>query len=345
MRIDTTLRSVLTIAIGVVLLALGIVLAVTTERGVQSYQTALQDHGGAVLDLGSNAEPSPNLQGKVVRLSGTPRVVESPYDADFNQQAATPVLTRHVEMFQWHELRMGDSATYELDWADTPQDSSRFTQPAGHANPGPFPIHGKRFDAGRVELDGFKLDAALVNALPGSEPFAPDVKSLPSNLAASFSLYRGALVTSATPGDPRLGDLRVSWSTVPLREITVIASVDGDELVPVPNADDGMGYEVDVGDSTLLDMRPDMAAQPSPMSTWLRRVLAFVLIVSGARLVMARDVQRIENPRAMFRHGLWAVGVYAALMLPWSKWIAAAWVVAILIEYGVRLWRRRATRH
>jgi hypothetical protein len=342
MRIDTLPRGLLVIAAGAVLLMLGIVLAVCTEHGLAAYQAALRQHGGAVLDLGSDAEPRPDLQGKVVRISGTPRVVESPYDADFNQQDATPVLTRQVQMFQWRELRLGGSVTYELDWADTPQDSSRFAQSASHANPGPFPIAGKRFDAGRVELDGYKLDTALVHALPGSEPVAPNIKSLPSNLAASFSLHDGALVTSATPDAPRLGDLRVSWSAVPLQEVTVIAKVDGDRLVPAPGAVDGNDYQVDVGDSTLLDMRPDMAAQPA--MPWLRRVLAVLLSVLGAGLLLSRGAARIDAASAL-GGGLLAVGVFAAI--PWlgSNMLAVvAWLVVALLGLGQLLWRRRA-RH
>lgn len=342
MRIDTVPRGPLILAAGVVSLMLGIVLAVCTERGLAGYQLALRQHGGAVLDLGGDAEPQPDLQGKTVRVSGTPRVVESPYDPDFNQQDATPTLTRHVQMFEWHELRLGGSVTYELDWMDTPQDSSRFVQSSSHANPGPFPIAGKRFDAGRVELDGYKLDVALVHALPGDEPVAPSVKSLPSNLAASFSLHDGALVTSSTPDAPRLGDLRVSWSAVPLQEVTVIAQVDGDRLVPAPDAADGRGYEVDVGDSALLDMRPDMAAQPS--MTWLRRVLAVLLAALGAGLLLSRGAARIDAASAL-GGGLLVVGVFAAI--PWlggSALTVVAWLVIALLGLGLLLWRRRAQR-
>lgn len=283
------------IALGLLLLALGIALAAWTEHGLVGYRAALGQHGGAVVDLGHAMEPQPGLQGRMVRISGTPRVVVSPYDPDFNQQAGTPVLTRHVQMFQWRELRLGGNATYELDWADTPQDSSRFAQPGGHANPGPFPIAARRFDAGSVELGGYKLDAALLHALPGSESVAPDAKALPANLAASFSLHDGALVTSAAPGAPRLGDLRVSWSAVPLQEVTVIARVDGDRLVAVPNADDGKGYEVNVGDSPLLDMRPDMAAQPAWV--WPRRILAVLLAALGAGLLLLAWRRRASPDR------------------------------------------------
>ncbi|MBD8873388.1 TMEM43 family protein [Rhodanobacter sp. DHB23] len=342
MRIDTIPRGVLAIAAGVALLALGIVLAAWTEHGLAVYRGALQQHGGDVLDLGSDADPQPNLQGRLVRISGTPRVVVQPLDADFNQQADTPLLVRHVQMFQWHELRMGNDVTYELDWSDTPQDSSHFAQPNGHANPGAFPLQGKRFAAERVQLGGFALGPGLVQDLPGSEAISPDAKSLPENLAASFSLYDDALVTSARPGAPRVGDLRVSWGAAPLQEITVIARVDGDRLVPAADAADGKGYQVDVGDSALVDMRPDMAARPA--HAWSCRVLAVLLAALGTGLLLSRDAKRID-PLAALGGGLLAAAASAAI--PWlgaSLPAVAAWLAVAVAGLGLLLWRRRALR-
>lgn len=324
---------------GVLLLALGVALAVSTERSLEGYRVTLAQHGGAVLDLGHAMEPQAGAQGQVVRIVGTPRVVVSPYDPDFNQQAATPVLTRRVQMFQWRELRLGNSVTYELDWADAPVDSNRFAQPHGHANPGAFPIAGKSFQSERVQLDGYMLGDALVRALPGSAPVAPDLRAMPANFAATFSLHDHALVTSATPGDPRLGDLRVSWSAVPLQEVTVIARVDGERLVAVPNAADGKGYEVNVGDSALLDMRPDLAAQPA--LAWPRRILAVLLAALGAGLLLRRGAARID-PSIALGGGLLAVGVFAAI--PWLGFSAVAvvaWLVAALLGLALLLWRRR----
>lgn len=339
----TALRGPPAIAVGVALLVLGIVLAALTEHSVGDYRLALQLHGGGVIDLGHSMEPQDGLQGHMVRISGTPRVVEAPYDSDFNQQAATPVLARHVRMFQWRELRLGSNVTYEQDWADTPQDSSRFAQPQGHANPGPFPIASKRFDAGNVELGGYKLDATLVHALPDSEPVAPNAKTLPANLAASFSLQDGALVTSANPGNPRVGDLQVSWSAVPLQEVTVIARVDGDHLVAVPNAVDGDGYEVNVGDSTLLDMRPDIAAQPALV--WPRRILALLLGTLGMGLLLRQQNATRIDPRLALGGGLLVVGVFAAM--PWlgsNAAAASAWAVVALAGLALLVWHRRASR-
>lgn len=335
-------RVPLAIGLGALCLLLGLWLALSTERGELAWQDALARHGGAVVDLGHAVEPADGMQGRMVRIAGTPRVVESPYDADFNQQAATAVLTRHVAMFQWRELHLGNDITYEQDWVDHPVDSSHFAQPRGHANPGTFPIRGAQFVSGSVQLGGYTLSHALVRALPGSGSVPLNVKAVPANFAATFSGYDNALVTSDRPGHPEVGDLRVSWSGVPTQEVTVLARVDGGQLVAVSNVADGQGYEVNVGDSALLDMRPDMAAQPSLV--WLRRILAVLLAALGAGLLLGRGAMRFDPLRAL-GGGLLAVGVAAAL--PWlgHGWLAAiAWLALALAGAALLAWRWRARR-
>lgn len=326
---------------GAALLVLGALLALTTERGVVAYRATLQQHGGAVIDLGHALEARGDLGGRMVRVVGTPRVVESPYDADFNQQVATPVLTRHVQMFQWRELKLGGRATYEQDWAAAPQDSNRFQQPAGHHNPGAFPITGARFLAGKVTLGPYLLDAALVRSLPGSEPVPPDARALPANLAATFAVHAGTLVTSSRPGAPQLGDLQVSWTAVPVQEVTVLARVVGDHLVAVPNAANGVGYEVNIGDSSVLEMRPDMAAAPA--LPWVRRLLALLVAAIGAASIGWRAGMRLDA-RLAAGGGLLVGGAFAAL--PWfgaSTGVAAAWIVLAVIGLALLVWRRRAS--
>lgn len=337
-------RLPLAIALGALAIVLGLWLGVATERSELHWRAALAQHGGAVVDLGHALEPASDMQGEMVRIVGTPRVVESPYDSDFNQQAATAVLTRHVEMFQWRELRLGNDITYEQDWVEQPVDSSRFAQPRGHSNPGAFPIRGAQFVSGSVQLGGYTLSRVLVHALPGSESVPLNDKAVPANFASTFSGYDNALVTSDHPGHPEVGDLRVSWTGVPTQEVTVIARVDGDHLVAVPNAADGQGYEVNVGDSALLDMRPDMAARPALV--WPRRVLALLLAVLGTGLLLWRGGRgRMDAPAAL-GGGLLATGIVAAI--PWlgfSMGVAVAWFVVALIGAALLGWRYRMAMH
>ncbi|MFC5740459.1 TMEM43 family protein [Dyella tabacisoli] len=277
-------RKPILLGAGVVLLLAAVALMAITESGLADFRAATARHGGQVLDLGSTERAQAEQYGYMVRVVGAPKVVEAPYDTQFNQRFDTPVLVRHVEMFQWREVHVGDQLHYEMDWVDRPLDSSRFAQPSGHANPGSFPIEGKQFDAGQVRVNELALSPPLLHALPGSERVTPDMKLLPSNLAASFSLYQDHLVTSATPANPRLGDLRVSWEIVPVQTLTVFGRLDGDRLVPANDAADGKGYDIQVGDRALVDVFPDVPLPPD--GVWARRLLVLLLAAAGAWLLM-----------------------------------------------------------
>lgn len=323
------------LAAGALLVLAGVALAALTEHGLASFQDAARRHGGQILDLGADAQPSGAYQGYMVRVSGPLRVVEAPLDVQFNQQASTPVLSRHVEMFQWHEIRAGGPPIYEQDWEDHPVDSSRFE--SGHGNPGTFPLHSRQFDAGRVSVGAFVLSPQIQQALPGSQAVAPDPRRLPANLAASFSLHHGALVTSAHPGHPRLGDLRVSWSAVPTGIVTVVARLDGNRLLPAAGTADGKGFDVEVGDRPLLAIYPDLPVPPE--FVWPRRLLAFALVVLGIGLLLVR--QRVARASYLALASgvalvcavcgvLW-LGQGAGMAAPWLAVAVAGTVAAVAV--------------
>jgi Protein of unknown function (DUF1625). len=274
----------------------------------------------------------------MARVVGTPTVVEAPTDPEFNLRADTPTLRRHVEMFQWREVRIGSNVHYEQDWVDHPLDASRFEQPAGHANPGNFPLDGKQFDAGLVQMGGFKLSPVLQRALPGSQPVAPDMKALPANLAASFSLVGDALVTSAQPGNPRLGDLRVSWTEVPLQELTIVARIDGDRLEPAIGAGDGKGYDVEVGDMSLLDIFPDLPLPPDFVLG--RQLIAVLLAALGAFLLLwARQPGGRANPLLALALGLLAVAAIASVLnLGHDNAAMGVWLALTAVSVGAAVW-------
>jgi hypothetical protein len=319
---------------GVVLLLAGLLLAVSTERGLAGFHAAAARHGGQVLDLGADGGPQPGDQGLMVRVSGMAQVVEAPLDAQFNQQVDTPGLVRRVAMFQWHEVSAGGPPVYEQDWIDHPVDSSGFAP--GHANPGRFPLQGQRIDAGQVRVGRFVLSREIQRALPGSVPVSPDMRRLPANLAASFSLYHDALVTSANPSRPQIGDLRVSWEAVPVQAVTVVAQVDGNRLVPAGHAADGKGFEVQVGDRPLAGMFPDLPLPPA--FAWPRRVLAVLLAALGLGLLQ-RHRRGEARPLPALATGVAAVGVVSGLCwLGTAVATAAGWFVLAALGIALAAW-------
>lgn len=329
--------------LGALLVLAGVGLEALNASSLIAYREASSRHGGEVIELGPDAQPQAGQHGYMARVVGTPRVVEAPHDRDFNQSADTPMLARRVEMFQWRQIDIGGSVHYELDWVDHPIDSSRFKDPRGHDNPGKFPISGTQFDAGLVQMRGFKLGRALVHALPGSEDIKPDADALPENLAASFRRHQDYLITSANAANPRLGDLRVSWIEVPLQQVTIVARLDGDQLDAATDAGDGKGYEVQVGNVPLLDLFPDLPVPPKFVMAW--RILGVLLASLGAFALL--PAKRRRNG-VLLAIGLGAIGVGSVASIVWLRGADAAvlggWLVVTLVGVALSVWclRRRS---
>ena len=140
-----------------------------------------------------------------------------------------PVLTRHVEMFQWREVRIGGGVHYELDWVDRPIDASHFEHPAGHANPGSFPVVGKQFDAGLVRMGGFKLAPVLLHALPGSQRVTPDMANAADESRGQLQPLPGLLDDQRASGCAAAGrSAGELGARCRCSRVTVVARVNGD---------------------------------------------------------------------------------------------------------------------
>jgi Transmembrane protein 43 len=276
-------------AAGAVLLLLGLLLLGTTEHTDRLRAMGEDALGGFVL-TGAAAKPGPASNGQLVLAAGAPVVGAPATDTQFDVSVAAPALVRKVEMFQWNETDYGGQRNYELEWFDHPIDSSRFTDPSGHANPGAFPLVDERFNAPDVMVDGFKLAPALVDAIAGVENYSPDLSHLPPNMAATFQAHDGVLLSSSDPTRPQVGDLRIRWMEVAPAHLSVLARDDGGTLVQTNDASGKPLAEVELGRRSLTDMLTD-APQPPPFK-WTRRILAMLLAWAGAWLLLVAARRR-----------------------------------------------------
>ncbi|MET0934416.1 MAG: TMEM43 family protein [Luteibacter sp.] len=322
---------------GAVLLLAGLGAIAWNEHRVMGYGAALERHGSPVLDLGTEGRPTAGQYGSTTRVSGVPQILDAPRDPEFNVRAESPILIRHVEMFQWREITVGGSTHYELDWVDRPIDATNFAKPAGHVNPGAFPIQGRQFEAGEVKLGNFKLSTPIIRAFPGRVDVAPDMGKLPANFAATFQRVDNRLVTSSKPSNPRLGDLRISWEAVPVQSMTVVARIDGDTLAPRESHDGDPGFDVQVGERSLLDVIP---ALPEPPQAVLPvRIAAFLLAALGAFLLACTSRLRRD---VLFAAGIGAVVVPAVAGTMWlasDAMAASVWLLIAVLGAGLAIWR------
>lgn len=326
--------------VGVALLALALILLVSVETRMLRVQTSLAD---AIHDLGSPAEVDrADVYGQLVRISGTPQILTPPADPQFGVSADAPVLTRKVAMLQWQEFQYGGGPPgYQRDWVTYDIDSSKFTQPGGHANPEPMPFHGKRFQAADVRIGGLQMSRGLVYSIPGQEAFSPQLSNMPANLAATFALRDGMLWSNPVAGSPRLGDLRVSWTIVPKTVLTIVARVRGNELVA---ADDlPGGFSVFLGDVPLDVLMPGLPHPPTMV--WLWRVLALVLVAAGCVLLIRTASPGQRDPLLPAALSIAVVALAEALCW-WSAHLVLALLALALsiVAIAAAYWRWRMAR-
>ena len=179
----------------------------------------------------SSERVDPANEGHRIRVEGGLRVAQSARDVDLGVHADALALVRTVQMRQWRETCAANDCDYALVWSDKPIDSHGFRVAASHANTTPFPFSSRRFTAGEVRLGAYAVEpvAALAQAAP--TPHAVDLSRLPPNLAASFRAQEGALLTG-DPAHPAQGDLRVSYSIVPIDSSRTLVGVQrGGKLV------------------------------------------------------------------------------------------------------------------
>lgn len=332
-------RHLVVAVLGLVLVVLALVVVLVSETRLHQTRASI---GGVIHDLGSPTHDinRMDVSGKLVRISGMPKILTPPMDPQFGVRADAPVLTRSVEMSQWHESNYGGGPpSYQRDWLDYRVDSSKFVHPRGHTNPQRMPFHGRRFQASDVRIAGLKLAPGLVYAIPGEKSFPPQMENMPANLAATFALRDGKLWSNPIAGSPQLGDLRVSWTIVPDSVLTIVARVTAGELVPAEDLP-GAGFSVFLGDVPLDVLMPGVPRPPS--SPWLWRVLALVLMIGGYLLLSTLR----QRPRDLV---FAAPATIATLALAeafvwWSTWRFVALLVALVIitVAAIAYWRRRA---
>jgi hypothetical protein len=139
-----------------------------------------------------------------------------------------------------------------------------------------------------------------------------------------------------------VGDIRVGWEAVPTQTVTVVAKVDGNKLIPASDAQDGVGYAVQVGDAPLGDIFPDLPIPPE--FRWLRDVFGLLLAVTGVALLVRWHYERID-PVLTPAIAMVVVGAVAGVMwLGNDSTLVGEWGGLALVGAVLTAWRVKALR-
>jgi len=137
----------------------------------------------------------------------------------------------------------------------------------------------------------------------------------------------GTLYLGLDPSAPAIGDVRVSFQSVPDCDVSLIAEVVGDTFAPYTAANGVRFSRIATGVQTAAEMLEN-ARQGNKVLAWILRLVGFFLLYAGVRailnpLAVLADVVPFVGSIVSFGTGL----VAAAVALPWGLVVlAVAWV-------------------
>lgn len=291
---------------GLLAFLVGFPLLFWNEGRAVSTAKAIDEGEGACIELESNAKVDPEMEGKLVHLSGKADTQDVLTDDEFGVSATAISLERQVEMYQWieHEKKsekknVGGSSditytyTYTKEWVSSPVSSGSFKE-SGHDNPGAMEFEGSRKYATNVSFGAFRLNEKQIAKIGSSQQYV-----FPTNFVCKVERVKvqggtiyvpnaetrnNALNTRDVVGQPRIGDMRVTFRVIYPHDISLIAKQKGDSFVDYTAKNKKkISYLTDgVEDAASMFAT---ARSNNKILTWILRLVGFILMFSGLKAV------------------------------------------------------------
>jgi hypothetical protein len=260
--------------------------AVRTAKGLEEGQKACVEATADRLD--------PATDGKLVHLSG-PAITSSVLkDPQFGVTLNALKLERSVSMYQWVESqhtktekqlgggeRKVTTYTYNREWSETWHDSNGFHEKQTPPNP-PMKVKSQSWVAEPVTLGLFTLPRHMVDALPADEQLP--VEGTGSTPAGSYTAHDSGFYIGADPGNPQIGDLRISYSVRKPGDVSLLARRNGSTFEPYITEQNTTISVITPGVlSAGLMFQQEIAA--NTMLTWILRGAGWLAMAMGLGLI------------------------------------------------------------
>jgi hypothetical protein len=273
--------------IGLILVPVSVMVLYWNEGRAVDAIRALNRGAAAIVEVDA-ASVDPQANGKLVHVSGTMQPTTSARDPIFGVTGDGLLrLSRAVEMYQWKEATSSQSQqsvggskttettyTYQHVWSDQPIVSTQFKVHDGHQNP-PMQVRSATFNAGEVKLGAYRVDPSLLNKVSTFAPLQAQSAPPAGYQAAGDGFYQGQ-----NPSQPAIGDVRVSFASIPAQTVSVAAAQSNGVLTGYRDAN---GYTIalaEPGVVTAAGLFHDEQKSEGQL-TWILRGAGFVAMLIG----------------------------------------------------------------
>jgi len=279
--------SLIAALIGLILVPVAVVLLYWNEGRAVDAIRALNRGEAAIVEISANAV-DPGSNGKLAHVSGMLQPTSAAKDPDFGVTGDGLVrLARSVEMYQWEEesstqsqQSLGGSKTtektysYKRAWSGQPVNSGNFKVPGGHQNP-PMQYRAATFDGSGVKIGAWQVDPSVLNKLTAFTPL--HVQSAPP---AGYQVSGDGFYRGQDPGQPAIGDVRVTFTGVPAQTVSVAAAQASGALTAFRDAN---GYTIALAEPGVVSAAALFHDEKKSEGTltWILRGVGFVVMLIG----------------------------------------------------------------
>ena len=344
---------------GLALFILGFPVLFWNEGNSVKTAKALDEGEGACIPVESNAKVDPEMEGQLVHMTGRADTQDVLTDEQFGVSATAIALNRKTEMFQWREnsettekKNLGGSVTrtttytYEKVWSEAVIDSSGFKE-AGHDNPGVIEFPSEEKLAANVSFGAFRLNERQIARIGSDQAYA-----FPTDFVCRVSRVQrqgnvilvpnkatrdNALNNRDVAAEPRIGDMRVTFTVVRPHDISIVAKQRGDTFVAYLAKTKKKVDLIQDGVVDCAEMFED-ARDANTLFTWLVRLGGLLIMYIGLSMVLKPlsvlgDVLPILGTVIGWGAGLVAgvVAFVCALVTIAVAWIFYRPVLAVLL--------------
>jgi hypothetical protein len=294
-------NGVAAIFIGLLLVVVSIGLLFWNEgRAIETYRS-LVEGASKVVDVDAT-RIDPAHEGQLVHVSGPIKPVGTPEDEVFGISAPGAFqVTRAVQMYQWVENKSSKTekklgggeetvTTYDYakEWRGDVIDSTEFRQQDEHQNPQRL-IDPENFAVEKAELGAFTVIGSQAAGLGASKPISLDAQTVTKfgqALGSKAQADAGGIYVGQNRSAPAVGDLRVTYQRVDLKEASFVAAQKGTMLADYRSSN-GRGIFLSSAGIVSADTMFADAQSLNAVITWLVRAGGLLLMFIGFAMMFS----------------------------------------------------------
>ncbi len=298
---EKIMDSLKAILFGLLFVVAGCALLFWNEGNSAKTAAALHEGAGQVVSV-SSERADPANEGKLVHVAGETKAANPARDSEIGLNANGLKLSRKVEMYQWKEeqeketrkkLGGGEETitryTYKREWSDRPIESSRFRETSGHQNPAMPQTRSRSFAAEGATLGGFRLDAQVISLLGSGDTFDVPASALAGAkkvFGERASVAQGAIYAGNNPDAPVVGDIRVTYTLLPVQPVSVVGKQIQSGFTPFTTSNQRtvLLAETGIKDAAILFKHAEDA---NKILTWILRLVGVIVLFLGFRMMLS----------------------------------------------------------